>query len=121
MKAEILTLNQELTTQELCQQIENAMRDFRDECFMQVVKKESSILYCATLTNKKINLKEAETVYIALDLIRLYERDRDFLNETVINIIDPVIDDIQFIIESKRIHKLQKQVSLLEELIDTYI
>lgn len=120
MRAQILTLFSECSTEEICKHIAIAMEDFNDECFIKVVNKETSILYCAVITNKKINDKEAEIIYKALEIVRLYERERDFLEQDAQESIDVIYDEIQFYIERKKIHKLPKVTTLMEELIETY-
>lgn len=121
MRAQILTLNAEVTTQEICQEIDKAMKQFNDECFINVVKKETSILYCATITNSKVNQKEAEIIYKAMELTRLFELERDFLDEDTIDILEPICEEIYGFIRTKRIHKLPKVTELLEELFDTFL
>lgn len=121
MRAQILTLHADCSTEETCRYIAQAMEEFNDECFMKVVRKETSILYCATITNKKINDKEAEFVYRAMEVIRLYEREVDFLDEETKDHLEVIYDEIKHYIRCKKIHKLPKVTILMEELIDTYI
>lgn len=121
MRAQILTLHADCSTEEICRHIAKAMEEFNDECFMKVVRKETSILYCATITNKKINEKEAEIVYRAMEVIRLYEREVDFLDEETKSNLEVIYDEIKHYIRCKKIHRLPKATILMEELIDTFI
>lgn len=121
MRAQILTLHTECSTEEICKYIATAMEEFNDECFMKVVRKETSIFYCATITNKKINDKEAEILYRAMDVLRLYEREMDFLDDATTESLETIYEEIQHYIRCKKIHKLPKVTILMEELVDTYI
>lgn len=120
MKAQILTLNTGCTTEEICKQIAIAMKAFNDECFINVVREESSIFYCATLTNSKVNCREAEIIYRALEITRLFEREQDFLGEDNVDRIEPIYEEIKQHIRTKRIYKLPKVTLLMEDLMDTY-
>jgi hypothetical protein len=121
VRAQILTLNADCSTEEICKHIAHAMEEFNDECFITVVKKETSIFYCATITNKKVNAIDAEIIYRAMDISRLYERELDFLEEESKEHLEVIYEEIQRYVAFKKIYKLPKVTLLMEELIDTYV
>ena len=66
MKAQILTLYSECTTEDICKNLAYAMEEFKGSSHIEVVNKESSIMYCAVLTDQKISNQEAKSRLEAL-------------------------------------------------------
>lgn len=78
-------------------------------------------MYCAVLTNQKVSREEANVLYKALDLIRLYERERPFLQDDAIDHIDSTYESIKKQISFGKIRRLPKLTDWMEDLLDTYL
>lgn len=121
MKAQILTLYSDCTTVDVCKNLAHTMEELKGRCYIQVVNKETSIMYCAVIANQKISPLEASIIYHALDMARLYEREKPFLDESVIDTIESTYEDIHRQLAYNKINRLPKLSLWMEELLDTYL
>lgn len=119
MKAAILTLPARTSTEEICKNIAQVIDQFEGRVFVEKVNQPSED-YCAVISTKWINKNESEVLYQALEVIRLYERERDFMSEDGTSKLDIVLEDMRTEIRRCRIRKLPKLTQLMTELIEQY-
>jgi len=117
MKAKILTLTAGSSAEEICKNIAQVVDTFEGKYYIERINCPYED-YCTLFTNKKIDYKEAVIIYNALDLVRQYEFDRDYIiNKEKVERLDVVLNDIRMCIEKNIFYKLTKKIELMKELL----
>lgn len=121
MKAEAFILDKNSTTLEIVEKIAFVKKSFKGKCFTNNIsnfdlKHWNEI--CVIVTDTFLSDGDAKIVFHALDLIRQFENNK----EIIIDIkkrsyLENLISEIKIAIEDKKISKLPKLNSHVEDLI----